>query len=307
MVQAPRRARQDSPSPSVSTPSGASAPRRSQASTSAIRSAQSGSPRSAAGPSANWRRPHIQGRCMSTTPIGDQTQLSSGPSRRRYLPSTTSCRHCTREKSIRQTSPACGGQLPRHHSRMSSQGQARVTDHPRSSSDGSFSVPSTWTPDPQPLDRVGQLASLRAVGIGQPQVPGRAQGVDLQFQVVRVVPVRVEEHLEVVVVEDHRVALRQRPPDVRLLQLRPDVQRVVVPQHLRPRPKRAASRRSRCPRSRPSRARGPTPARSGARRAGAAGGAKADVALGDGRGWGIRHHRLSRFRGRLGEKASVLR
>ena len=55
--------------------------------------------------------------------------------------------------------------------------------------------------------------------------------VDLELEVVAGVARRVEEDLEVVVVEDHRIVLGERGPDVRLLQLGGDVEVVVVPEH----------------------------------------------------------------------------
>ena len=51
------------------------------------------------------------------------------------------------------------------------------------------------------------------------------------------VAIRIDEDLEVVVVKDHRVALGERRPDVRLLQLGADVKVLVVPHHLHARAK----------------------------------------------------------------------
>ena len=46
------------------------------------------------------------------------------------------------------------------------------------------------------------------------------------------VAVGVDENLEVVVLEDHRVVLGEGAPDVRLLQFGRDVEVVIVPEHL---------------------------------------------------------------------------
>src|SRR5579883_789992 len=88
---------------------------------------------------------------------------------------------------------------------------------------------------PGRLPPVHRLAPV-PVRLRQQQVPGRVPGVQLQFGVNVVVPVRVDEHLEVGVLEDHRVVRGQVRPDVRLLQLRGDVEGGVVPEHLDPGP-----------------------------------------------------------------------
>ena len=89
-----------------------------------------------------------------------------------YFPSTIAVRHSTREKLIRHTSPGRGGQCPFVHSRSDSHGQAIVTDHPRSSSRGSFSVPSTLTPTHNPRSCRAVRARLR--GRGREDVDPRA-------------------------------------------------------------------------------------------------------------------------------------
>src|SRR5687768_17162022 len=83
---------------------------------------------------------------MSITPVADQTQLSSGVSgTRRYLLSTTSCSHSTREKLMRHWSPSLGGKLCSVTSLSDVQGIAISTVHPLSTSDGSLTVPATET------------------------------------------------------------------------------------------------------------------------------------------------------------------
>lgn len=93
---------------------------------------------------------------MSTSPIGDHTQLCSAApatfSYTRFPPrSTTRWSHSTLEKFTSHTSPARGGPpgpvnpaAPACRSNAL-QGIAISTLHPRSSSHGSFSVPSTRT------------------------------------------------------------------------------------------------------------------------------------------------------------------
>jgi hypothetical protein len=54
------------------------------------------------------------------------------------------------------------------------------------------------------------------------------------------VAVRVDEDLEVVVLEDDRVVAGERGPEMGLDQLRPDVEERVVPEHLRARAQRGA-------------------------------------------------------------------
>ena len=71
-------------------------------------------------------------------------------------------------------------------------------------------VPSTWTADFRP--GISQpLIALPAVlvRLGQQQVPGRVQGVDLQLGIEMAIAVGIEEDLEVVVVKDHRIVLGQ--------------------------------------------------------------------------------------------------
>src|SRR5579864_4126392 len=83
---------------------------------------------------------------MSTTPCGDQTQLSSlVPSTFRYLPATISCCHSTREKLMRHCSPSRGGTGTFVSSFSPFQGQAISTVQPLSLSLGSLIVPFTFT------------------------------------------------------------------------------------------------------------------------------------------------------------------
>ena len=73
-----------------------------------------------------------------------------------------------------------------------------------------------------------------AIGLLEEQVPLGVEGVDLDLVVLVVVAVGVDEDLEVVVLEDDRVVLGQGAPDVRFLQLGGDVEVRVVPEHLGP-------------------------------------------------------------------------
>src|SRR4051795_6675632 len=56
--------------------------------------------------------PHRSGRCMSITPCGDHTQLSSLPGSFSYLFPATRIRHSTREKFTRHTSGDDGLPFP---------------------------------------------------------------------------------------------------------------------------------------------------------------------------------------------------
>ena len=71
-----------------------------------------------------------------------------------------------------------------------------------------------------------------AVGLDEEQIPGRAERVHLELVVLVRVAVRIEEDLEVVVLEDDGVALGDRRPDVGFVELRRDVQRLVIPEQL---------------------------------------------------------------------------
>ena len=69
---------------------------------------------------------------------------------------------------------------------------------------------------------------------GHEEVPGRIEGVQFEFVIVVVIAVRIDEHLEVVVLKDYCVVLLDRGQYVRLLQLSGDIEVVVVPEHLGP-------------------------------------------------------------------------
>ena len=70
-----------------------------------------------------------------------------------------------------------------------------------------------------------------AVRSDEQQVEDGVPRVDLNLVVVAGVAVRVEEDLEVIVLEYDGIALGQRGSDVRLLKLRRDVEIPFVPQH----------------------------------------------------------------------------
>ena len=76
-------------------------------------------------------------------------------------------------------------------------------------------------------------AAAILVGQRQQQIPGSAKGIELKLGVLKVVAVGINENLEVIVGVDHDIALGQRCPDLRLLQFGGNVERLVVPQHLR--------------------------------------------------------------------------
>ena len=62
-------------------------------------------------------------------------------------------------------------------------------------------------------------------------VPHRVQRVDLGLVVVVATFIDIEKDLEIVVLVDHRVPLRNRSPDIFLLQSRREVKIFVVPQN----------------------------------------------------------------------------
>src|SRR5262249_44893466 len=66
----------------------------------------------------------------------------------------------------------------------------------------------------------------------QEEIPNSAERIDLELVILVIVAVRVDEDLEVVLMEDHGVVLAVRRPDVGLFELRADVEVLVVPEHL---------------------------------------------------------------------------
>jgi hypothetical protein len=86
---------------------------------------------------------------------------------------------------------------------------------------------------PQPADVPGVNGGAAvAVGLNQQEIPDGVQRVDFDLEIRVRIAVGVDEDLEVVVLEDDRVALRQGPPEVGFFQIRPKVQELVVPEHL---------------------------------------------------------------------------
>src|SRR6185503_9764781 len=79
----------------------------------------------------NCSTPHISGRCISMTPVGDQTQLSSGwLGTLIYAPLVTVTCHSTREKLMRHCSPSEGGPAWRARSERTFHGNASSTVQP---------------------------------------------------------------------------------------------------------------------------------------------------------------------------------
>ncbi len=66
----------------------------------------------------------------------------------------------------------------------------------------------------------------------QEEVPAGVERVHLEFVVLVIVAVGIDEEFEIVVVEDDRIVLGERPPDMRFFQLRGDIEIFVVPQQL---------------------------------------------------------------------------
>jgi len=67
------------------------------------------------------------------------------------------------------------------------------------------------------------------VGIDEKQVPDGVEGVDLQLVVIVGVAVGIDEDLEIILLVDDRVVGGERRPDVRFLQVSPDIKIPVVP------------------------------------------------------------------------------
>ena len=170
---------------------------------------------------------------MSTTPWGDQTQLSSGVfGIFWYLPATISCCHSTREKLIRHWSPSLGGawpvcvlgeRLPRNceFDRPGFVSIARVVE---------CAVDMNGGLEPGDFPLVDRRTAV-AIRLFEKQVPLGVEGVDLDLVILVVVAVGVDEDLEVVVVEDDRIVLRKGAPDVRFFEQGPDVEIRVIPEH----------------------------------------------------------------------------
>ncbi len=90
---------------------------------------------------------------------------------------------------------------------------------------GSLSVPDDVDGRLQARDLplVDRRAAV-AIGLLEKQVPLGVEGVDLDLIILVVVAVGVDEDLEVVVLENDRIVLRQRAPDVGLLEQGTDVE-----------------------------------------------------------------------------------
>ena len=71
-----------------------------------------------------------------------------------------------------------------------------------------------------------------AVGLNQQEIPDGVQRVDFDLEIRVRIAVRIDEDFEVVVLEDDGVALLEGPPEVGFFQVRPEVEELVVPEHL---------------------------------------------------------------------------
>ena len=166
-------------------------------------------------------------------PWGDQTQLSSRCWALAVLPVDAVGEPFDPREVDAPLSPGCGGRLRPAYSAETLPGDRDFERPAAVVVAGSLSVPSTWTAVFQPGNLpavVGRAAVL--VGLRQEQVPVGVERVDLEFEVFVVVAVGVDEDFEIVVVEDDRVVLGERAPDVRLFQFGGDVEVLVVPEHL---------------------------------------------------------------------------
>ena len=74
--------------------------------------------------------------------------------------------------------------------------------------------------------------SASAVRLVQEQIPTGIQRVHLELVITVRLRKRFEEHFKIVVVKDYRIVFRELCRDIRLFELRRDVEVLVVPQHL---------------------------------------------------------------------------
>src|ERR1035441_4004681 len=180
---------------------------------------------------------------MSIKPCGDQTQLSSARCGAfTYLPPSMVVRHSTREKLMRHWPPLAGALTgARGRGKRASHAPAAVV-FPRIIQ---RSIHMHGRAQAGNLPTVVGAAAF-PIGLRQEEIPTGIEGVDLKFEVVAAVARRVEEDLEIVVVKDHGIVLREGGPDVRLVQFRAHVEALVVPQHLdaraKARPRMAGAR-----------------------------------------------------------------
>ncbi len=72
------------------------------------------------------------------------------------------------------------------------------------------------------------------IGLGQQQVPGGVQGIHLVFEIRLGIGIRIDEDLEIIVLEDDAVMLQLAGPDLVPLQHCADVEVLMVPGHLGP-------------------------------------------------------------------------
>ena len=171
---------------------------------------------------------------MSTTPGGDQIQLSSG--RARHLP----------------VNAAVGGDLPLDAGEIDAPllafgGRTGVTrvlgeGFPR---EGDFNGPALISIGgiiqraidvdggfrAGNLPRIVRLALIH-IRLAEQQVPGGIERVHLELVIGLGIARRIDEHLKVRVLENDGVMVRKRGPNMRLFEFRGEVEILVVPKHL---------------------------------------------------------------------------
>ena len=76
--------------------------------------------------------------------------------------------------------------------------------------------------------------TARTVRTVQHQVENNTPGVILDLEIMMPIPIRIDEHLEVVIIINNGIPLGQSGNDILLFQDRPDIEEIVIPQHSRP-------------------------------------------------------------------------
>lgn len=78
-----------------------------------------------------------------------------------------------------------------------------------------------------------QSGATIAVGLDQAKIPFGVQGVDFDLVVLMVVAIRVDKYLKVVILKDDAIVFGEGCPDMRLFEIRSDVEVVVIPEQFR--------------------------------------------------------------------------
>ena len=71
-----------------------------------------------------------------------------------------------------------------------------------------------------------------AIRFVEQQIPARVQGIDLELVILMGVPIRIDEHFEIRIIENHRIVIRERCPDVRFFEFGGNIQIIFIPKQL---------------------------------------------------------------------------